>query len=118
MAVGHAMASDLSGAAASPPAPPAKAGRAAAEWELSAITGQVKTIPKDRPRRAAPFPKSTKASRESFPKNFLAIAKKRLTQAGKYETLPLTKAKEGERKKEAKKSFKRQKKTLDTSGKV
>jgi hypothetical protein len=48
----------------------------------------------------------------------LAIAKKRLTQARKYETLPLTKAKEGERKKEAKKSFKRQKKTLDTSEKV
>ena len=117
MADGRGMASDLSGAAASPPAPPAKAGRAAAEGSIQQLLDKLRQFPKTG-RATRPFPKSTKASRESFPKKFLAIAKKRLTQAGKYETLPLTKAKEGERKKEAKKSLKRQKKTLDTSGKV
>ena len=44
LGLGHAKASDLSGAAASPPAPPAKAGRATAEGEHSAITGKVKRV--------------------------------------------------------------------------
>lgn len=51
-------------------------------------------------------------------KNFLAVARKRLTQAGNYEILPVTIKEEKEKKGSRKKVFVRGKKPLDTSGKV
>jgi len=70
MAVDHGMASDLSGAAASPPAPPAKAGRVAAGGSIQQLQEKSREFSKDRPRRAAPSQKAQKPTEKVSQKSF------------------------------------------------